>query len=91
MIITSGTIGCRVAKELGLELVANSLRITRRGPCGSAKWAVPDGLLRRLATIGDPEYGVTNVLEVVHGPHAGRKVEWFSGSYYFHPYLRWAD
>jgi hypothetical protein len=77
--------------ELGLELVSSSIGECPSGPCGSSKWSVPNGLLHKISACGDSESGWTHILEVAKGPHAGRKVEWYSGSAYFQPALRWAD
>jgi hypothetical protein len=91
MIITSRTKTSKVASELELEFISSSLGSCPAGPCGSVRWRAPEGLLRKISAVGDAETGWTHILEVASGPHAGRKVEWYSGSAYFQPALRWAD
>jgi hypothetical protein len=89
--VTSRTKTSKVARELGLELLGSSIGECPAGPCGSAKWRVPEGLLQKISACGDAESGFTYTFEVTSGPHKGRKLEWDTGSAYFQPLLRWAD
>jgi hypothetical protein len=91
MIITSRTLTSGVARALGLELISSSIGTCPSGPCGSAKWLVPDGLLQKISACGDAESGFTYTFEVTSGPHKGRKLEWDTGSAYLQPRLRGAD
>jgi hypothetical protein len=91
MVITSRSLNCKVARDLGLELLSTSIGECPSGPCGSAKWRVPEGLLSKISSLGEPETGWTHLFEVTSGPHAGRQLVWYSGSAHFQPILKWKE
>jgi len=91
--ITSATLANRVAIDLGFTLLAD-----RRGPpsprgndTGHVLWAVPDGLLGVVDAHHDAEAGNAACYEVLHGPHAGRRLASYGGSGWFQPSLAWVE